>query len=162
MLYHYIMKLFKKKERVLKVSSDFKKNTQKAINLLLNSDNYLTDEMILDLFQKNGINKIDSIEILLFLPVAFMRKLYDHLKWHDTYMELDDENNQVEKRYADHLPYRIIWQETEEYFRNLPVSKDILKIAGRSAEFNGLNSILLQNPEMKAEDIILSNIFIVR
>jgi hypothetical protein len=156
------MRLFKRKDKRLQISSDFRKNIQKAITLLLNSDNSPNDEMVLDMFQKNGINQVDSTEILIFLPIAFLRKLYDQLKWQDSYIEFYDDNNQVEKKFADSNTFQIIWQETEKYFQNLPVSRDILRIAGRSAEFNALNDLLLRNPETKAEDIILSKIFLVR
>lgn len=156
------MKLFKKKQKGIQVSSEFEKNVQKAITLLLNSNNSPSDELVLDLFKKNEIGQVDSTEILLFLPIAFIRQLFDHLKWHDTYVESLDENNQVEKKFADSVPFQIIWKETEKYFQNLPVSKDIMKIAGRSAEFNALNDLLLRNPDAKAEDIILSKTFIVR
>lgn len=156
------MRLFKKKKKGFQVSSKFRNNIQKAITLLLNSTNSPNDELILELFQKNGISQADSIEILLFLPIAFLRKLFDHLKWLDSYVELNGENNEVEKKFADSISFQIIWQETEKYFQNLPVSKDILKIAGRSAEFNALNDLLLQNPDAKVEDIILSKVFLVR
>ena len=158
----FCMRLFKKKDERFQISSAFRENIQKAINLLLNSNNSPTDEMVLDLFQKNGMNQVDSIEILLFLPIAFCRRLFDHFKWHDTYIEQNGENNYVEKKFADSVSFQIIWQETEKYFQNLPVSKEILKIVGRSAEFNVLNDLLLQNPDTKAEDIILSKIHILR
>jgi acyl carrier protein len=155
------MQFFKKREKVLKVSSKFNKNIRKAIILLLNADNSQNNDMILDLFQKNGINSFDAVEILIFLPIAFHRKLYDHFKWPDTYMELDS-GNLSEKKFTDSLSYRIIWEETEKYFQNLPVSRDILKVVMRSAEFNALNTLLLQNPEAKADEIILSKAFIRR
>ena len=71
--------LLKPMAKRFQISSEFRKNIQKAINLLLNSNNSPSDEMVLDLFQKNGINKVDSIEILLFLPIAFLIQLFDHL-----------------------------------------------------------------------------------
>ncbi len=156
------MKLFKWKEKQLDASSKFRQSVQKAISILLNSNNSPTDEMVLALFQKKGISEVDSVEILLFLPIAFLRRLYDHLKWHDSYFEFDNKNNQVEKKFADSTSFQIIQEETEKYFQNLPVSRNITNIAWRSAEFNALNDILLRNPDMKAEDVILSKTFIVR
>ena len=156
------MRLFNKRDKKSEHLSGFKKNIQKAIKLLLNSNNSPTDEMVLDLFQKNGINQVDSVEILLFLPIAFCRRLFNHLNWQATYIEQQGENNQIEKKFIDSESFQIIWQETEKYFQNLPVSANIIRIAGRSAEFNALNDLLLRNPEAKAEDIVLSKIHIVR
>jgi UDP-N-acetylmuramoylalanine-D-glutamate ligase len=156
------MRLFKRKEKQLDVSCKFRQNVQKAITLLLKSNNSPTDEMVLELFQKNGISKADSVEILIFLPIAFLRRLYDHLNWHDSYFEFDDKNNRVEKKFADSESFQIIEDVTDKYFQNLPVSPNITNIAWRSAEFNALNDILLKNPGMKAEDVLLSKTFIVR
>lgn len=156
------MKLFKRKEKQNDVSSKFRVSVQKAITILLNSNNSPTDEMVLELFQKKGISEVDSVEILLFLPIAFLRRLYDHLKWHDSYFEFDNKNNQVEKKFADSISFQIIQEETDKYFQNLPVSVNITNIAWRSAEFNALNDILLKNPDLKAEDVLLSKTFIVR
>ena len=135
---------------------------QKSRSLLLNSNTSSCDERVLDLFRKNGIAKVDSIEILICLPIAITRKLFDHLKWHDTYLELDNEKNHVEKKFADSTSFQIICYETEKYFKNLPVSQNVLRIAGRSAEFKVLNDLLLKNPELKAEDIILSKTCIIK
>ncbi len=118
--------------------------------------------MVLELFQKNGINKVDSVEILIFLPIACLRRLYDHLKWHNSYFEFDDKNIPVEKDFADSKSFQIIEEITDRYFQTLPVSPNITNIAWRSAEFNALNDILLKSPDLKVEDVILSKIFIVR
>jgi hypothetical protein len=156
------MKIFNRKEKQIDISSKFRGSVQKAITLLLNSNYSPTDEMVLEMFQKDGSSKVDSVEIILFLPIAFLRRLYHHLNWHDSYFEFDDKNNRVEKKFADSVAFQIIQEETEKYFQNLPVSRNITNIAWRSAEFNALNDILIKNPDAKTEDVILSKTFIVR
>lgn len=156
------MKIFKKKEQEIKVSSNFRGNVRKAISIILLAPESATDKDILELFEQKGIARADSIELLIFLPIAFLRKLFDVLKWHESYFELDHQNNQVEKKFTDSVSFQIVWQETEKYFQHLPISKEVMKIAARSAEFNVINDLLLQNPETKAEDIVLSKLFIVR
>lgn len=156
------MSLFKRKEKQPDISSKFRQNVQKAITLLLKSKNSPTDEMVLELFENNGISKVDSVEILIFLPIAVLRRLYGHLKWHDSYFEFDVNNNRVEKKFADSKSFQIIEEVTEKYFQNLPVSQDITNIAWRSAEFNALNYILLKNPDLQADDVVLSKTFIMR
>lgn len=156
------MKLFRQQEKNNEISSEFKTNVLNSIDLLLKADSSLSDKLVLNLFHKNGINKIDSTEILLFLPIAFARKLFHQINWHDTFIEFYGKDNQVEKKFSDSKPFQIIWEVTETYFNCLPVSPDIMNIVGRSAEFKALNDLLLQNPEAKVNDISVSKTVIVR
>jgi hypothetical protein len=56
----------------------------------------------------------------------------------------------------------IIWEVVNNYFKDSPDSNSIIKIAGRSAEFQVINKLLLDNPNTKLEEIKLTNSIIVR
>ncbi|WP_205514706.1 hypothetical protein [Longitalea arenae] len=145
----------------IKISSNFRDHVNKAIGLLSMNDGSLEDEEVINLFKSNGINPEDAIEIFLFLPIAFVRQLLPNLKWPNTYIEkIGDQINEIQ--YKETESFLIIWEETRKYFGNHPKNETILKIAGRSSEFHGINNAMLRNPKLKVEDVQLTNTVIVR
>lgn len=161
-----LFKLFFSKQRnksVQDLSADFDDQVRKAILLIENNDtiDINTDEAFLNYLIENGIQKSDAIEILLFLPIAFIRRVLPDFKWPDTYIEFVRKNKQVEKRYNETLSYQSIWQITTKYFEN-PNKDTVFKIAGRSAEFNVLNNVLNNHPDTKLEDVVISKTVLLR
>lgn len=51
---------------------------------------------------------------------------------------------------------------TKDYFSRNPNKETVMKIAGRNAEFNAINQLLLENPTARIEDIKLSETVIIR
>jgi hypothetical protein len=144
------------------VSPNFKINVQKAIELIGQSEGSLEDKGVLHLFTKNGIESSDATAILMFLPIAFVRHLLPKIKWPDSYVEHRNQKNSDEIKYAETKSYLIISEITANYFKNSPDSNAIIKIAGRSAEFQVINKLLLDSPNIKLEEIELTKNIIVR
>jgi hypothetical protein len=145
------------------LSTSFDQQVRKAISLIENNNDTLaTDEEFMNYLIYNGIRKADAIEILLFLPIAFIRKWVPILQWPDTYIEYVDKKKQTEKKYSKTKAYQVIWQVTTEYFNGNPNGDTIFKIGGRSAEFNALNPILNDNPDLKLEEIKVHKTVLIR
>ncbi|MGG9964674.1 hypothetical protein [Ferruginibacter sp. SUN106] len=141
---------------------DFDQVVKQAISLLKHSGDVSTDEKFLNYLTNNGIEYTSAVEILLFLPIAFVRQWLPTAKWLDTYVEYVDEKKQIEKKYSETKAYQIIWNVTTEYFANNPDRDTVFKIGGRSTEFNVINKALNDNPNSNLEDLELSQTFIVR
>jgi hypothetical protein len=146
----------------IELPQDFDQIVRQAISLIKRSDNVNTNEELLNYLTTNGIEYTSAVEILLFLPIAFVRQWLPTAKWLDTYVEYINEKTQTEKRYGETESYQIIWNVTTEYFNQNPDKETVLKIGGRSAEFNVINKILLDNPNSKLEELELSQTFIIR
>jgi hypothetical protein len=144
------------------ISADFEHQVKQAIYLFENSQDLTTDDEAINYLIKNGIGNKEANEIIIFLPIAFVRHWLLTVKWIDTYLEYVDEKRSIEKKYSENHSYQVIWKLTKEYFANKPNRDAVLKIAGRSAEFNAINKFLNDNPNCKIEDIQLSPTVIMR
>jgi translation initiation factor RLI1 len=139
--------------------ANFSEQVQKAIKLL-GEEGRLENEDVLTLFTSNGIGKTAAVELLLFLPVAFVRRLLPDLKWHKTYIEYVSDKTQIERTYEETASFQTISEITEHYFQNSPQQDVVLKIAGRSAEFNAINELLKDGG--KLEDVEISKTVFIR
>ncbi len=144
------------------VSDDFEYQVKQAIFLFANSEDLTTDEEAINYLIKNGIGNKEATEIIVFLPIAFVRHWLPNVNWIGTYLEYVDEKRNIEKKYSENQSCQVIWKLTKEYFANKPNRDAVLKIAGRSAEFNAINKLLNDNPNCKIEDIQLSPTVIMR
>jgi len=88
--------------------------------------------------------------------------LLPNIKWPDSYTENIENKGSTEKKFVESVPFMIIWEVVNNYFKDSPDSNSIIKIAGRSAEFQVINKLLLDNPNTKLEEIKLTNSIIVR
>lgn len=70
---------------------DFDQVVKKAISLVKQSDVLNTDQEFLKCLMNNGIERNLAVDILLFLPIAFVRELFPTVKWLDTYIEYINE-----------------------------------------------------------------------
>ncbi len=145
-----------------KLPHDFARLVRHAISLIKNSNDVNTNEQLMLYLTSNGIEHKAAVEIILFLPTAFIRQWIPSAKWSDTYIEFIDEKNQITKSYSKTKAYQIIWDVTTEYFANNPDGDTIFKIGGRSAEFNLINPLLIADPGLKVEEINLSDLAIIR
>jgi hypothetical protein len=141
---------------------DFDRLVRHAISLIKKSKDVDTNEQLLFTLTNNGIDHKAAVEIILFLPTAFIRQWIPSAKWSDTYIEFTDGKNQITRSYSKTKSYQIIWNVTTEYFANNPDPDTIFRIGGRSAEFNLINPLLNANPALKVEDINLSDLGIIR
>jgi hypothetical protein len=151
-----------KKNNKISISSNFKEQVFKAINVLGENEGALDDDEAKQLLLHHGIPEIDINEIIVFLPIAFVRKWLKTVEWSDTYMEMKSKSQTQEKKYSETESYIIIWSITTEYFENTPNGDFIFKIAGRSSEYKVINQVLNNNPNAKLEDLKLSNTVIIR
>ncbi|ASZ09871.1 hypothetical protein KTO58_26575 [Chitinophaga pendula] len=140
------------------LSSTFARDVEKAICLLSNGDGSNSNEEVLTLFIDNGIKRREAGEILLFLPIVFVRLLLPQFDWPDSFYEpiTGQQNEYVTKRYDEVPSFRIISQVANAYFENKPEKDTILKIAGRSAEFHSINNLLLKGLKLDEIKVTLS------
>ncbi len=142
------------------LSADFEAQVKKAIDILGSYPDSLDDASAIKLLLDSGIDNESVIDIIQFLPIAFIRNWIPGFKWHDTYMEAGANEEPIERKYLDSKSFQIIWQITTNYFRNAPSRDTIFRIGGRSAEFNIINPLLLSGT--KLENIKLSKTFLSR
>jgi hypothetical protein len=107
----------------------------------------------------HGIPESEAIEIILFVPIAFCRQLLPQVNWPAEYTEFKN-SKQVEKRFSENLRYTIIQGEVNAYWANAPTKEVILNIAGRSAEFQAINNLLLKGGSL--EDVAVSKTVVNR
>ena len=142
--------------------SKFNSEVIKAIELIGNSEKSLENDELLKLLIQKGINENSAIEIVIFLPIAFVRKMLPNLNWHQNYIEQGFDKKQKTKSFAQNEMYKIIEIETENYYNENPKSDVIIKIAGRSAEFQAINKLLLKDDKADMAEIKFTETIVVR
>ncbi|WP_062062919.1 hypothetical protein [Aquimarina longa] len=143
-------------------SSEFQFDVKTSINLIGNLKENLEDEKLLNFLTQNGIKESNAIEIVIFLPIAFVRKMLPNVNWRENYIEQLSDKKQRTKSFAENSFYRIIEKETDNYYAGKAENEVILKIAGRSAEFKVINDLLLKNEKADIFEIKLKENIIVR
>jgi hypothetical protein len=142
--------------------SEFHSDVKKSINLIGNSTNSIENDELLNLLTQNGIEENNAVEIIIFLPIAFVRKMLPNINWKKNYIEQYSDRKQITKNFSDNEQYGIIEKETESYCNRNPKSETILNIAGRSAEFRSINELLLKDDKTNISDIKLTENIILR
>ena len=137
---------------------EFVENIRKGIALFLEIDENVSDDEALILFENSNIKKVHANEIIIFLPIAFVRCLLPDFNWDDEYIQITNGNEKVKKRFSETGSYKFILLETKSYFETKPCSENIIRIAGRSAEFQAINDLLLIGN--KLEEIKLTKSYI--
>ena len=132
-----------------------------AIELFARNENSLEDKQAIEFLIENGIIENEAVEIVTFLPIAFIRSWLTKVKWKDNYTEYKNEKY-VAKKYSENESYNQILKVAKDYFNRNPSKETVMKIAGKSAEFNVINQLLLKNPTAKIEDINLTETVIIR
>jgi hypothetical protein len=143
------------------LSVDFEEQVEKAILLIDKEKGILQDKEFVNLLVRSGIGHKAAVEILIFLPIAFTRRLLSTVEWPDTYMEEVGKNQRI-KKFDETESFKKIWKVTIDYFDTSPSNDTILKIAGRSAEFDAVNQLLTNQPSSKPEDIQIGLSVIMR
>ncbi len=143
-------------------SSEFQSEVKTSINLIGNLNESLEDEKLLNFLTQNGIKESNAMEIVIFLPIAFVRKMLPNVNWRENYIELLSDKKQRTKSFAENSFYKIIENETDNYYAGKAESEVILKIAGRSAEFKVINDLLLKNEKVDISEIKLTENIIIR
>ena len=152
-MFKHIKSLFKNKPSAPDGFADY---ADRAIHLITGSDGQLEDGQIIALFEANGIPHAEAIELLLFLPIAFCRNLLSVVNWPDHYFEYISKEKQVKHLYTDNQRYIIIQKALQHYLAQGFTKADYYKIAGRSASFHAINQILLNNPERKLSEVLVT------
>ena len=143
------------------IPTEFHSDVKKSIKLIENLNSLENDEL-LKLLTLNGIEEDSAIEIITFLPIAFVRKMLPNVNWRNNYIEYFSDKKQKMKSFAENELYKIIELETENYYSGNPKSENIIKIAGRSAEFKVINDLLLKNENADISEIKLTENVITR
>src|SRR5687768_11413780 len=130
------------------VPKDFSIWAKKSISLLGTLGKTMDNETTIDFLVSHGIPEKEAAQIVIFLPIAFCKKLLPKVKWPLEYIELDIHNNPVKKFYHNNPRYVILENETESYCINNAKKEIIINIAGRSAEFKVINDLLLAGEQI--------------
>ena len=111
-------------------------------------------EKIRDLFLGAGISEKSSIDLVIFLPTAFVMNLLSDVDYPDYYIEINQSGKSTEKRFDLNESFMTIWKATQQYFASEPDRDTILKISIKSSEFHAINKALEDGAEL--EDLQLS------
>lgn len=139
----------------------FAHSVEKAIQLISSSERNLEKDELFELLRGICENEFEAEEIHIFLPIAFVRLCFPKINWHKTYNEINSTKKETKREFKNTESYQIILQVSKKYFQN-PSQETIMRIAGRSAEFNVMNQLLLDNKNAKAEDIKFSETTVIR
>ncbi len=142
------------------MDKEFDSYVKKSITLIGTEGKGLENDKLVELLVNSGIPELEAIEIMLFLPVAFCRKLLPQINWHPDYVDFYAEDKQIKRLYNDNPRYIIIQSLTEKYCNERPDKNIIMNVAGRSAEFKSINRLLLNGGQVK--DIDVSQTFVIR
>jgi hypothetical protein len=141
---------------------EFQSDVKKSIHLIGNSKKNFENNELVNFLIQNGIKKENAIEIIVFLPIAFVRKMLPTVNWRKNYVEHISDKKQITKSYAENELYKIIKIETENYYAENPESDIIIEIAGRSAEFKVINDFLLENDKADISKIKFTESIIIK
>ncbi|MBF9142031.1 hypothetical protein [Hymenobacter properus] len=161
---NFIRKLFisKPAPKADAMSAEFPAYADKAIQLIATSNGQLENKELLGLFTTAGIPETEATELLLFLPTAFCRHMLPKVAWPAYYVEYVSDKDQKQVQYADNLRYLAMQAAMMRYLTTPFEQADFLKIAGRSAAFKTINSLLKDHPAFSPEDVELTPEYVVR
>ncbi len=142
--------------------AEFKSDVKKSINLIGNSTKNISNNELLNLLTQNGIEENNAIEIITFLPIAFVRRMLPNVNWRKNYIEHYSGQKRISKSFIDNEQFEIMEYETKDYCSRNPKSEIILNIAGRSAEFRVINELMLKDDNVNISDIKLTETIILR
>ena len=142
------------------VSPQFGQWVIKSIDLMGNEGATMEYEDLYNLLLSRGIPKVDSEEILIFLPTAVCKKLLPEIEWPTEYVDYYSENKQIKRKYKDNHHYVIIEKEVHDFWNNNPRNDEVMPIVGRSAEFNAINRMLHNGGKLK--DVMLAESRVMR
>lgn len=143
------------------IPDNFKELTEKAIEFIGRDSKNMENEELLDYLISKGIPDFEAGELIIFLPIAFIRKMLFEVKWLPNYYDVYSEKKKIKRKYSDNMRYKIIERETERYWNSASYNEYVLNIAGRSAEFHAINDLLLNHGE-KLVDMELTETCIIR
>ena len=141
------------------VPKNFNLWVRKSIGLLGSLGKVMENESASEFLVGHGIPENEAIEIVLFVPIAFCRKLLPQVKWPQAYIEFKNDI-QSKRFYSENPRYLIIENEANLYWNDKPKKEVILNVAGRSAEFKAINDLLLKGGRL--EDIQMNKVVVSR
>jgi hypothetical protein len=144
------------------IPADFPAYASKAIRLIASSNGELKDGELVSLFTAKGIPQIEATELLLFLPTAFCRHMLPNVAWPAYYIDYISEDTQHKVPYSANLRYTAIQEAMSAYLAGNFRQEDFLKIAGRSASFKAIKSLLNDSPAFNPEDVEIASEYVVR
>ena len=144
-------------EQETPIPNDFGLWVKKSIGVLGSLGKIMDDRAAAELLISHGVSEREAMNIVTFVPIAFVRKLLPQIKWPISYIEARGERR-VEKLFSNNRRYSIVEKETNAYWTENPKKEIVLNVAGRSAEFQAINNLVLQGGRL--EDIQLTNVVI--
>lgn len=108
---------------------------------------------------ESGLNELDAHDCIAFIPLAFARYMLRNspVKFSPCFL-LQENPRRGERLLLSNEPgYMASYTLAEEVF-NDPQGRDFMAIAGRSAELQGINSLLQRGSRM--EDIALTDVLL--
>ncbi len=142
------------------IPENFKELTQKAIDLIGSDSKNMDHEALYDYLISTGIPDFEAGELIIFLPIAFARKMLPELEWPPNYYDYYSKKKKIKRKYNENVRYRIIERETEHYWNATPNSEHVLNIVSRSADFQAINKLLNRGGKLK--DVLLTESYVIR
>lgn len=163
MPFNFFKSLFSRQQSTsAHVPENFREYVQSAIEIWGKQPGALENKKAIQLLIDFGIDKKSARDIFLFLPIAFVHHMLPEVKWPDGYIEYYSNTRQVEKRFIDNPAFVVIREVTSAYFLKGPDSNVVLKIAGRSAEFDAINNMLSKKPNANLSQMSVSPTMVIQ
>lgn len=150
------------KENINEISPQFHNWVKTSINLIGSKEGWeMGDGELHRCLIQNGILENDAWEIIIFLPIAFCRKMFPEINWLPEYEETSySKTKKIKRRYKENRRYVIIEEESNIYWNENPEKEVLLNIVKRSAEFNAISKLLKDGGTI--DDIMLTRTCIIR
>jgi hypothetical protein len=154
-------KLRKPADQALELEPVTQEEFDSALMALVQHDTLETEEVIAEMI-RHGIREDKATELYLFVPVAFCRRFIPDADYLDEYVDYYGERKQLIRSFKANQFYSQIVAYTEAYFNHNPQQKVVLNVAGVSAEFHAMNSLLSANNKASIKEIQFVPLYIIR
>ncbi len=120
----------------------------------------ISNEDLRILLEKEGVANDIAVNVSIFLPIVFCKKMLPNVKFPKYYIEVGKSGEHVRHKFDDNELYKIIDSQTQIYLDNKPDREVILRIASLSAEFKAINKLLLDGGDL--DDVKLTETMIIK
>jgi len=155
-----IKSIFGVKDGYSPVAGEFSAFVQKSIPIIGTKGKTLEDSELVALLMEEGIPEHEAVDIVLFTPTAFTRKLFREIAWPKYYIDYYSDDKQTKRWYKDNPRYLIIAKETDRFYSADFDRELFFNVAGRSSELHVINEALRDGT--KIESLIMEPTRIIR
>lgn len=160
-IYNLLFKRKTKKEVEIDevpLPQEFKSFVIKSIEII-GSGAKTMDDVFEEMISK-GIPETEANELMIFIPIVFIRKLLPEVSWCAEYYDCYSEKDKVKRLYDENLRYQIIKAQTDNFWNTQFNNEYVENIVLWSSEYDAINQLL--NDGGSLEDAKVTETLIMR